>query len=417
MRQRTLALVTLLAVLTVAGALWLARPSDVIAEGRVVDASGRPVAGALVLVHASRERRDDAPGELEPTLWETAETGKDGAFTVRGSTSALRMEIGLDHERLSAVPLGLPVGSRGIEIAARESGGLTGQVLVDPGVPAGELRLKLRPEDMAVGSWWESFDSSSTRRTEIAADGRFRLGGLLPWSYTFTLVAGGAVLVEIPGVEVVSGEVGADPRLAALDVRGRLSAFTLELVPPSPELALSGTVCFTEAGTSSPVHRKHFEESPVVVVTPLAAIDVLVRARECRLERLSALAERTEVRLRPFLPVRLALPRDVLLPGQPLVVSARLEREGERREERARSYSEMNMTPPFDEHGEALFQAVEPGRHLVRWFVERREHGGFSQTALDIAFEQVVVVEDRPDEQRIELALTNAALTAALEPH
>src|SRR6185503_8115678 len=146
------------------------------------------------------------------------------------------------------------------------------------------------------------------------------------------------------------------------------------------------------------------------IVTPFAAIDAMVRARDCRIARLSDLAERTEVQLRPCLTVRLVLPREILLPAPPLFVGAWLEREDELLEERARSYSEVRPPERFDEHGHTICQAYEPGRHAVRWFVWFSNGAG----PLTMPFDQVVVVEDREGEQRIELAVTNEDLTRAL---
>jgi len=379
-------------------------PEPLIAEGTVIDESGQPVAGASVVVEAWKQVRAYSASDFEPGLFVDEETGEDGTFAVYGPTSATHMRVSIDDQRLRASPLELPVGTRGIEIVAKRSGGIAGQLLVDPGVKANALELRLRLES----------ESRTSKGKGIADDGHFQLDGLLPGTYAFSVMAVGHMLVEIPGIEVMPGEVTQDPRLAALDLRGRLNVFTLALVPPSPSLAISGSVSFTGSGASSPVRCLLFDESPVVLLTPLATIDVTVCARDCRIERFSAIAERTEVRLRPCLAVRLALPRGILLPAPPLHVGARLEREGERPEERIRSFQTLSPTEPFDENGVAVCQALEPGRHIVRWFVERRDDSSSGFDPLDMTFEQVVVVLDRPDEQRFELALTNAALTAAL---
>jgi hypothetical protein len=380
-------------------------PEPLIAEGKVIDASGRPVVNASVHVQAVKAGRYEATGDFEPVSFDGEETTEDGRFAAYGSTSAAQMNVFLHHERLKAPPLQLPVGTRGIEIVAQESGGIAGQVLVDPGVQATGLTLGLLPNT-----------PTTSKEKEIADDGHFQLNGLPPGTYTLSVMAYEDVLVEIPGIEVAPGEITQDPRLAALDLRGRLHVFTLDLVPPSPSFEISGIVFFNEVGTSSPVLRKYFQESPVVVVTPLPAIDVRVRARNCRLERFSALSESTEVRLRPCLTVRLVLPRDIVLPPPPLFLGAGLEPEGHGPKEWMSTASQFSAIPRFDERGEALCQAQESGRHFVRWFVERRygDSGGSSKGILGMTIEQVVVVEDRAGEQRIELVLTNAALTAAL---
>lgn len=384
-------------------------PAPLIVQGRVIDSAGRPVPEAMITAQATSTSRDDTTLEIEQ-FYDTTTSTEDGAFALYGFTNASRMAIFLYHEHLQIPPLELPVGSRGIEIIAQESGGVAGQVFVDPEVPVGALRMSLRPENVPENAMMDRFDSSvDSSRRKIAGDGRFQIGGLLPWSYTFSIDS-----VEIPGIEIVPGKLIRDPRLQALDLRGRLHAFTLDLVRPSRPFPLSGSVRYSEAGTTTPVRRQFFRQSPVVVVTPLAAIDVMVRARDCRIERLFDLAERTEVHLRLGLPVRLALPRDVTLPAPPLLLGVELVSLDERREERARSYSEVLPPPPFDEHGETLCRVSEPGRMTVRWFVEVREAAGGSRDPLEMTFEQVVVVADREGEQRIELAMTSQALAAAL---
>ena len=395
------------------GTLVLAA-APLIAAGRVIDAAGRPVVEAVVVAQTLSASRDGTPPRIE-SIYKGDETPQDGAFRLYGFTRAELVEIRIHHKHLRALTLTVPVGSQGIEIIAQGGGGVIGQVLVEPEVPVGDLRMILRPENVPADSKIEPYDSSRPSRKEVARDGRFRLEGLLPWTYTFSVAAGSDVLAEVPGIEIVAGEITRDPRLEPLDLRGRLHVFTLDLVPPSPSLALSGSVRFSASGTTTPVRRQYFQQSPVVLATPLTAIDAMVRVRDCRIERLSALAERTEVHLRPCLTVRLALPRDIVLPPPPLFLGAEIVREGERPEERARSYSEVSPTPPFDEHGETLCQAFEPGRHTIRWFVEHRWQGGGNSIPLDLPFDQVVVVEDREGEQRFELVVTSRALAAALE--
>ena len=392
--------------------------NTLIAAGRVIDAAGRPVAKARIVAHTFPRSRDERARGIASAYYEAAETAEDGVFALYGSTNAARIDVILHHEHLLALPLDLPVGSKGIEIVARSSGGVTGQVLVEPEVPLGNLRMILRPENLPAESRMELFDSSRLSQKEVGHDCRFQLQGLLPWTYTFSVAAGSDVLAEIPGIEIIAGEITRDPRLEPLDLRGRLHVFTLDLVPPPPSFELSGSVLFTESGAGEPVRLQFFYKSPVVVVTPLAAIDVVVRAFDCRIEHLPALAERTELQLRAGLPVRLVLPRDVALPDPPLFVGARLvrkdEREGERSELWARSYGLVMPTPPFDENGEISCLVAEPGRHAVQWFVEHHRQGGSSSVDLKLPFDQVVVVEDREGEQRFEVVVTSGALAAGL---
>jgi hypothetical protein len=130
-------------------------------------------------------------------------------------------------------------------------------------------------------------------------------------------------------------------------------------------------------------------------------IDATVHAEGCRIESVSAAPGETEVRLREGLRVRLALPTGVRPPAPPLFLGARLEG------------TAWDRSPWFDERGEIVTYVGEPGPRAVLWCYQRvrADCGSGDELALP---HQTVWVEDRPDEQRLELAVTSEALAAAL---
>jgi hypothetical protein len=329
-------------------------------------------------------------------------TDRDGAFAARGSVHASTARLELFHDTMLAAPLEVPVGSSGIEIVAYAGGGIDGSVLLDPGVPPDALLASVRLDD----------GSDRGGRPDVALDkrqGTFSLEGLLAGTYTLFVVTGGReVLAEVPGIAVRPGEITRDPRIQGIDLRGRIHVFELTLVPPSPGFELTGgTLRFQKTGThgSKRVRGLGRPTEPVKIVTPLARIDVTVRVDGCRVEDLTDLPPRTEVRLRPGIPVRLVLSADVALPGPPLFLGAGLE--------------STDGTPGaeavlFDARGELLCRVREPGRMKVVWCLERRDAGAGGRSQFHIPPEQLVLVEDQDVEQRIELQITNDQLQAAL---
>src|SRR6185295_13774403 len=133
-----------------------------------------------------------------------------------------------------------------------------------------------------------------------------------------------------------------------LDLRGRLHVFRIELVPPSKDFVVVGSVACVASGSAGPEYPHWISGDrarQVELVTPLAHVDATVRIEGCRIERRADLAPRTVVQLRAGFPVRLVLPAGVTLPGPPLFVGVSLTAEDAR----------FGGLPSFfDEHGEAL---------------------------------------------------------------
>jgi hypothetical protein len=201
---------------------------------------------------------------------------------------------------------------------------------------------------------------------------------------------------------VPAGEIASDPRLREIDLRGRLHAFTFELVPPSGSVEPSGRLVLVPAGRSGPVQGRSFRGRTVVVVTPHARIDATVLASGFRAERVDDPGPLTEVRLSPGLSVVLALPPELepLPRGLSLaVVLAGVESSG-------------GGLLVFDGRREVRWSAARPGRVHARWALQRRSDGG--GVHVELPLEHEFEVRDVEGEQRIELPLSNADLAAAL---
>lgn len=383
------------------------RSVPLVAAGRVFDGAGGPVRGAMISAGTANYADIDAGFRQTLLGRRTEPTGEDGAFALHGTTTVTRVRLLLDHDQLRAAPIEIAVGSSGVEIVAEVAGGVAGRVLLDAGASARDLLLSLRLEHGIPGASVLSIQHSrGSSDGKIDEEGRFELRGAVPGAHTFSLATiGGERLEEVAGIRIAPGEIDRDPRLAAIDLRGRLHVFTFELVPPPGATLAGGWISYGAAGSTSRWPSIQIRKNRVIVTTPHESIDVLVRADGFRIERLSGPSEHTEIRLRPGLTVRLVLPSGVDLPAAPLFVGATLVGD------------DANRPTPrafFDDKGEILCHVAEPGRMKVRWIVERRHDGGSSGSGLDMPAEQVVVVDDVADEQRFELVVTNEALAAAL---
>jgi hypothetical protein len=380
--------------------------APLVAEGRVTDADGKPLAGAHVFAFGHPVQTGMLDSEDAP-YHSAATTAQDGSFALHGDTRVTHVVLSLSDERLVAARREVPVGSRGLEIIAGPGGEIAGRLLLDPGVSVEEFQMSLRRDDGSGERIGSGVRSSSDGA--LTADGVFRRVRLVPGRYTLSVAIGRNVLAEIPGLEVISGEACRDARLDAIDLRGSLNVFTLELLSPARGVP-EGSIAYRASGTSADLHTQRFRGSRVALVTPLPSIDAIVCTVACRTERLSHLAERTELRLRPALSVRLALPPGITLPAPPRFVGTWID--PPRTEERGLDMH-LATSPTFDEHGELLLQTGEPGAFTVLWFLERRERSGGGGRG-PLALSQPIVIADREGEQRIELAVTQRELDEAL---
>ena len=364
-----------------------------VAEGRVVDAERRPVAGASVAWMLTPEAITPASfaglGDSEPS-----ETDAAGRFSLRGLVDSGRVSVWAHRAGMRCDPVEVPVGARGLEIVLLGTGGLAGRVLLDPGVP---LEHVLRVDG---GARWHD--------AKLGPDGSFEVRGLRAGKHTLSVATDDAVLLELPDAVVAPGEVTRDPRIQDVDLRGRLHVFRIRLAPPSPHVFPTWSLSWSASGTHAAEHTKRRQslgDEEILVVTTLGRIDATLRVEGYRVERLVDLASETEVHLRPGYPLRLALPAGARLPQPPLFLGVALG---------GATVDARGDVSFFDERGEALVHASEAGDAGVHWVLEQRHRNGGGQRPLEDPSAPTLVVADRAEEQRIELAITPEGLAALL---
>ena len=380
-------------------------PAPLLVAGRVVDDRGAPVEGARVSVQVALEEQGGQPSQWEALeLEESPETDGAGAFTVRGF--AFGDELLLTPQRGSerGDPVRSPAGARGIELLLVRTGEVAGRVLLDPGVPREEIDLTLRRDGL------EEVDDLPWEggHARPGEDGAFRIASLLPGTYRLEVgLEDGVVLEEVPQVEVIAGETSRDPRLTAIDLRGKLFTYRFELVTPEEGSELRGSMTFGPTGDEDEAMRWHyFQGSSLVIVTPHRPIDALFTVSGYRTVFLGEVSGDREVVLRPAIGVRLVLPADVELPEPPYYIKAALVKED----------SSLGIdwgASAFDETRVSYCRVADAGRLKVQWLLERRSGNGASATTIELEPEQFIDVQD-VEGQLFELHVSREALARVL---
>ncbi|WP_394841030.1 carboxypeptidase regulatory-like domain-containing protein [Pendulispora brunnea] len=172
----------------VTGVTWTVQTGFTV-QGKVVDATGQPVAGATVLAGTIGEGRDPRAR----VAWREMRTEKDGAFRLRGLPAATyRVQVD-DH---GTTPMKDPVEVKvhrnidALRIVLPASGTIEGTVVDATGVPVPKLRVEAQGD---------RFD----RRGDTLAldDGTFVLKGLPPGEYRLQATNRSWAVIRAPGTK------------------------------------------------------------------------------------------------------------------------------------------------------------------------------------------------------------------------
>lgn len=219
------------------------REAELVVAGTVVDSSDRPIGGAMVMCDSSSRR-----GSLEDP-WSTAmfqaRTGSDGRFRF------VRVADENAHEaRLTAMArvegwsvtgtARAPRGATDVRLRVEARGAVAGSVVLPVGIDCKQVAVALgdRPKPGEPDRW---FDASSPKPS-----GNFITNEIEPGSYRFAVLrrnsrSWSAPLVAIDDVRVEPGNVTRDPRLARIDLGGRLHAVSIEVTDGDGAPVTKGT--------------------------------------------------------------------------------------------------------------------------------------------------------------------------------
>lgn len=330
-------------------------PPPALVTGRVLGPDGTPAPGIDVrLDRRWMGARDGAP------TWNTAyvndTTDREGRYQLRGWVGTDELRVEASGRNLGPVGRECRAGASGVELTLVACGAIRGSVLLDAPCGAGALVIECvrhTPAHEAVVS------------TFPPPGGAFLVDGLPHGSYDLRFRAQDDIvsLASVEGIEARSSEDTGDPRVAALDLRGRLRCMHVRVELPAgvePPFAL---VHVRHSSTED--YRARWVPGSFEVATGAPSLDLVLDAPGWRLERLSGVDSDRSVTLRPGLPVRL-----VLQGGPPaLPAGFDLRADLEPMTSELRRYGCRFVA--FDSRGTALVRASEPGEHRARIAVHR----------------------------------------------
>ncbi len=204
------------------GDIYLAE-EPILLAGRVLDEHGKGQPGATLYT-------TPVPSDgLFPSIGgRLPRTKSDGSFEIRGATEAAQIRLHVSHRSgLNKEVLTTP-GTRDLIVQFDPTFRISGKVITDKDIPANMLVAKIGVQSeggKVTRSWtWPSKYCDDDGNFEVLTP------NALPATVYITDQESGAVVATIEQVRAVGyGEVG-DPRLAAIDLRGKLGRYYLKFL-------------------------------------------------------------------------------------------------------------------------------------------------------------------------------------------
>ena len=207
------------------GDIVLHAPSS-IASGRVVDEAGQPIPQVVVSVSVRTNSEVNLTGWITSFAPRSTRTDEQGLFDLRGILEEPKASLYGDRPGwLRTGPVEVPVGSRDVILRMSRAGEIAGKVLLDDPKRAPDVRIVLRH----AGDTDEQRQATMyTESAGLRSDGTFRVSRARPLVFDATVMMNGRSepLLVIENVDLRGGGPSKDPRLATIDVRGRIEAPT-----------------------------------------------------------------------------------------------------------------------------------------------------------------------------------------------
>lgn len=337
-----------------------------LAEGRVVDAGGAPVADAHLLVRAPY---GDAGARRSVRLAGTLASRDDGTFELFAQPDqdlpAQGFELSAQADGFApCAPVAFAPGARGLELRLGRAGAIAGSVRLLAGQSPDDVRVTFRAGD----DRWNA---------PVGDDGAFRLDGLAPGTYAFRaelrLDAGldrQPPAVEVDDVLVRAGEVAEDPRLQNVVIAALVDELCLRVVDDQGQPVARATVRVAGEGRGGEVRSG--SDGRAVLRGRQVPLDLEVEAFGFRPAALQGVAGDREVALQPGLPARISC-GGVPAHGSEPRYDLGLRFWGPLRPGAPRAMLWPTTTPLesvyFDAAGELRIRFPAPGRYVAEPFV------------------------------------------------
>ncbi|MFT7669452.1 MAG: hypothetical protein ACI8X5_002154 [Planctomycetota bacterium] len=378
-------------------------PAKVFLRGRCVTEKGEPIAFVQLAMRSTDSSPDNWMGQWRFNM--TAD--QDGSFEVTEVFSGSAFQLAGEKDGYGCKWQNFAPGQQNMTLVMLEEAKVTGRVLLDDQIPKELVLIKIGKDPSDSEHRFSGPSSGS-----LEEDGSFVIGGLTDSTRTVTVgiqnQAGELAVFE--NVFVRAGDAAQDPRLAAIDLRGKLFAHELELIGRTPGERLQGSVAFGPSGSEEPREKRRFHQGTVRLLTSSERLDARVMVSGYRTEDLTNFSGEKALNLRAGLSVTLVLLGGAELPSEPTFLKAMLLRTD--KEPGSMDYSGSS----FDQKREITIRIPDAGRMKVQWLVSRvLGAGGAIGMPAEIEREQIIHVQDTDSNQRFEVSLSQEEMDVILE--
>lgn len=351
--------------------------APVLAAGAVRDTAGSAVRDARIVLVA---KDDSQPGGWRSVGYtgRLPRTDEKGRFEFRGAEFepngflAVTRNGSIEGEPVPCRP------SRDLLIIVPAFGAIRGRVVLDAGLWADRFTPWAWNEAhgvavLGVGPHWKG--------ARLESDGSFCIPDLDAGSYTvvFRCSIFDSAPWRVSGVVVGSGDTH-DPRLAAVDLRGRYHVLDLDVDDASGDAVSAKAFLYADG-----VRRMQLGDTSRSLVWPsyLAATELVIEAEgygSALIERPTSLGPKARIVLEKGLEVVIGWPATESLPTSPVFAVARLvpkDLDSNSPAERTRRESFENgpNRAPFGADRSARLRVPAPGDYALEVFLELRRDG------------------------------------------
>ena len=382
-------------------------PLPFLAEGKVVDPSGKPLAGAAVRAYpANRVYGPHDPSFLAINRMPSV-TDAHGRFRLRGKAKTGKIRLKAARKGwIQKEPVLVPRGSKGVTLVLHKGGSLEAVFLLDPGISLEKVHLSLTTRNGALPRSFQPKIEKNKALWEGLPAGIFVL------QVRIGLVS--SVLAEIPGIAVEEGKKTRDPRLNPVDLRGKIRILRLDVVDASGKKVRPFYTGFDkESGDSSFL----FPGNGTLFLPMAETARLFVTAPGYRGRVVSLTGGKVRVVLEKGIEVRLSLAEKEVIPDPPLRLGVGLmplprKKGGPPRLAFLPFTGDIRW---FDREGILTFHLSFPGKYRVFWTLSENSGNGGNFPEIGEKEKNLIQVEDRPGPQVITVHAPVKAIRKAME--